>query len=431
MSLIVQDLTKRYGDKVVVDHLSFRMDQPGVYALLGSNGAGKTTSIRMMLGILARDGGTVLWNDRPLNTDTCNVGYLAEERGLYPKYDLMDQLVYFASLRGVDRAEARKRIKYWAERLEVGEYLYPQMPKPAPEQALLGGRKRRPVMARQKIQKPKKADQLSKGNEQKIQLMKALLYTFPMSELRVHLPRWMDALEPEHPVKAALYQALLQMAEEIHTLGQAEGVLAGLRELPQVQDYSLRSVDLGSGSVICAIVFPEALFYEILSARAGMPIRSDAQLLQLLTELSQIKQEYDKISDALSAVRATGYGVVMPAAEEMKLETPEIIRKGGAYGVKLKAGAPSIHMVRVDIDTEINPMVGDEKQSQDLVNSLMGEDPEKLWQSNIFGKSVYDLIQEGLTTKLLGMPEEVRGKFRGTLTRIVNEGATGLICLIL
>lgn len=262
-------------------------------------------------------------------------------------------------------------------------------------------------------------------------LMKALLYTFPMSELRVHLPRWMDALEPEHPVKAALYQALLQMAEEIHTLGQAEGVLAGLRELPQVQDYSLRSVDLGSGSVICAIVFPEALFYEILSARAGMPIRSDAQLLQLLTDLSRVKQEYDKISDALSAVRATGYGVVMPAAEEMKLETPEIIRKGGAYGVKLKAGAPSIHMVRVDIDTEINPMVGDEKQSQDLVNSLMGEDPEKLWQSNIFGKSVYDLIQEGLTTKLLGMPEEVRGKFRGTLTRIVNEGATGLICLIL
>ena len=225
--------------------------------------------------------------------------------------------------------------------------------------------------------------------------------------------------------------ALLEMAEEIHTLGQAEGVLAGLRELPQVQDYSLRSVDLGSGSVICAIVFPEALFYEILSARAGMPIRSDAQLLQLLTELSRVKQEYDKISDALSAVRATGYGVVMPAAEEMKLETPEIIRKGGAYGVKLKAGAPSIHMVRVDIDTEINPMVGDEKQSQDLVNSLMGEDPEKLWQSNIFGKSVYDLIQEGLTTKLLGMPEEVRGKFRGTLTRIVNEGATGLICLIL
>jgi stage IV sporulation protein A len=151
----------------------------------------------------------------------------------------------------------------------------------------------------------------------------------------------------------------------------------------------------------------------------------------LLTELSGIKQEYDKISDALSAVKATGYGVVMPAAGEMKLEKPEIVRKGGAYGVKLKAGAPSIHMVRVDIDTEISPMVGDEKQSQDLVAHLTGEDPEKLWQSNIFGKSVYDMIQEGLTAKLVQLPEDVRGKFRGTLTRIVNEGATGLICLIL
>ena len=130
-------------------------------------------------------------------------------------------------------------------------------------------------------------------------------------------------------------------------------------------------------------------------------------------------------------MKATGYGVVMPTAEEMKLETPELVRKGGAYGVKLKAGAPSIHMVRVDIDTEISPMVGDEKQSQDLIAYLSGESPEMLWQSNIFGKSVYDLIREGLNAKLVQMPEEVRGKFRGTLTRIVNEGATGLICLIL
>ncbi len=262
-------------------------------------------------------------------------------------------------------------------------------------------------------------------------LLKALLYTFPMTELRVHLPRWMDALEAEHPVKAALYQSLLQKAGEIRNLGQAEGILAGIRELDQVQDYNLRSLDLADGTVTCAIVFPEALFYEILSSKAGMPIKNDGQLLSLLTELSAVKQEYDKISDALSSVKATGYGVVMPSAEEMKLEKPEVLRKGGAYGVKLKAGAPSIHMVRVDIDTEISPMVGDEKQSQDLVTHLTGEDPEKLWQSNIFGKSVYDMIQEGLTAKLVQMPEDVRGKFRGTLTRIVNEGATGLICLIL
>lgn len=262
-------------------------------------------------------------------------------------------------------------------------------------------------------------------------LLKALLYTFPMSELRVHLPRWLDALEEDHPVKTALYQALLQRAGEIGNLGQAEQTLEQLRDLPEVQDYSLRSVDLGDGTVSCAIVLPEALYYEILSSKAGMPIENDAQLLSLLMELAKVKQEYDQIADALSAVKATGYGVVQPTAGEMRLETPEIIRKGGAYGVKLKAGAPSIHMVRVDVDTEISPMVGDEKQSRDLVERLTGEDPEKLWQSNIFGKSVYDLIQEGLTAKLLGMPEDVRGKFRGTLTRIVNEGATGLICLIL
>lgn len=262
-------------------------------------------------------------------------------------------------------------------------------------------------------------------------LLRSLLYTFPMTELRIHLPRWLDALEDTNPVKAALYQALLQKAESIGNLGQAEEVLSGLQELPEVQDYSLRSVDLADGTVTCTILLPEMLYYEILSSKAGMPIENDAQLLSLLMELAKVKQEYDKISDALSSVKATGYGVVQPSAEEMKLETPEIIRKGGAFGVKLKAGAPSIHMVRVDVDTEISPMVGDEKQSRDLINYLTGEDPEKLWQSNIFGKSVYELIQEGLTAKLVRMPEDVRGKFRGTLTRIVNEGATGLICLIL
>ena len=262
-------------------------------------------------------------------------------------------------------------------------------------------------------------------------LLKALLYTFPLTELQVYLPRWMDALEEAHPVKAAMYQALREKAEAIGNLGEAEGILASLGELPQVQDYSLRSMDLSNGTVVCTIVFPEALFYEILSAKAGLSIENDAQLLSLLTQLSAIKQEYDKISDALSAVKATGYGVVMPSAEEMNLQKPEILRKGGAFGVKLKAGAPSIHMVRVDIDTEISPIVGDEQQSRDLVNRLTQEDPEKLWESNIFGKSVYELIQDGLTTKILRMPDDVRGKFRGTLTRIVNEGATGLICLIL
>ena len=162
-----------------------------------------------------------------------------------------------------------------------------------------------------------------------------------------------------------------------------------------------------------------------------MEIRTDGELLSCLVDLAEVKREYEKVSLALSQVMATGYGVVMPAAEEMVLEKPEIIKKGGAFGVKLKAGAPSIHMIRVDIDTEISPMVGGEKQSQDLIAYLSGEDPEKLWQSNIFGKSVYELIQDGLSAKLVQLPEDVRGKFRGTLSRIVNEGANGLVCLIL
>ena len=262
-------------------------------------------------------------------------------------------------------------------------------------------------------------------------LFQALLYAFPMKALHVYMPRWVDALEGDHPVKRALYEALLQRAGEISNLAQAEGNLGKLKELEQVLDFYIRDIDLATGTVSCALTFPEALFYEILSAKAGIPVKNDAQLLKLLAELSEVKGEYDKIADALAAVQATGYGVVMPTIREMKLEQPEIVKKGNTYGVKLKAGAPSIHMMRVDIDAEISPMVGDEKQSRDLIGYLTGEDPEKLWQSNLFGKTVYDLVQEGLNAKLMQLPEEVRGKFRGTLTRIVNDGANGLICLIL
>ena len=262
-------------------------------------------------------------------------------------------------------------------------------------------------------------------------LLQQLLYAFPMNQLQVHLPRWMDALEPEHPVKVALHNALLQCAQNIPSLSQAEASLEPLRDLEQVLDFSVRNIDLATGTVVCALGFPEALFYDILSKRAGITIRNDAQLLSLLTELTAIKEDYDKISSALSSARATGYGIVMPTAEEMKFEKPELLKKNGSFGVQLRAGAPSIHMIRVDIDTQISPMVGDEKQSQDLIDYLSGEAPEKLWQSNIFGKSVYDMIQDGMISKVARTPQDVRDKFRGSLTKIVNEGASGLICLIL
>ena len=263
------------------------------------------------------------------------------------------------------------------------------------------------------------------------ELMQALLYQFPLHEIHVHLPRWLDALERHHPVKELLYTALLEQADKITVLAQAEEQLAPLGQLECVRDYCFKGIDLGTGTVSLALTFPEEMFYRILSDKSGMVIRTDSELLQQLTELAKVKREYERVSDALSAVMATGYGVVMPTMDQMQLENPELTKKGGAFGVKLKAAAPSIHMMRVDVDTQINPVVGDENQSRDLVRRLSEAEPEELCQSNIFGKSVYELLQEGLSAKAAGLPQEVRGKFRGTLSRIVNEGATGLVCLIL
>ena len=262
-------------------------------------------------------------------------------------------------------------------------------------------------------------------------LLQDLLYAFPLGEIRFYLPRWLDALDEEDEIRKGLFSAMLEQAGSIRTLGQAEPVLTRLQELPQVSRCALDGIDLDTGTVSCRIALPEELYYSTLSKKTGTTIRNDGELIRILGELSRVKAEYDKISDALTAVRTTGYGVVMPGSDEMKLEKPEILKKGSAYGVRLKAGAPSILMIRVDIDTEINPIVGDEKQSQDLIRSLSGDDPEKIWESNLFGKSVYELIRDGLNTKLLRTPEDVQVKFRGSLSRIINEGAQGLICIIL
>ncbi|MGN1307426.1 MAG: stage IV sporulation protein A [Faecousia sp.] len=265
-------------------------------------------------------------------------------------------------------------------------------------------------------------------------LLRELLFAFPMREMRVFLPAWVQALEIDSPLKAALYESLRRNASAISRIAEAEPAVAKVAELEQVCGYRVTEVDLGTGTVSCELDFNEGLFYQILGQRTGFEIENDGQLLSLLTSLAAMKKQYDKISAALEEVRATGYGIVMPTAEEMHMETPEIVKKGSAYGVKLKASAPSIHMLRADIHTEISPMVGDEQQSEDLVKYLLGEyegDTDRLWDSNIFGKSVFELVNEGLTTKLRRMPDEARYKLKDALTKIINEGANGLICLLL
>lgn len=265
------------------------------------------------------------------------------------------------------------------------------------------------------------------------ELLRQVLYAFPMREMRVFLPAWVQALELDNPLKAALYEALRTNASAIGKLAEAEAAIKTIAELEQVCGYRISEIDLGRGIVTCELDFSEGLFYQILGQRTGFEIENDGQLLSLLTALAEMKKQYDKIAAALEEVRATGYGIVMPTAEEMHMEVPEIVRKGSAYGVKLKASAPSIHLMRADIHTEISPMVGDEQQSEELVKYLLGEyegNTEKLWDSNIFGKSVFELVNEGLTSKLKRMPDDARFKLKDALTKIINEGANGLICLL-
>jgi len=265
-------------------------------------------------------------------------------------------------------------------------------------------------------------------------LISGLLYEFPVTELRFYMPGWVTALEPEHPLKGELFEAMRRSAEKIARISQAEPAMRELLEENALSGCRVREVDLATGAVSCELEFPEQLFYQVLSERSGFPVENDGELLALLTALSRTKQAYDKVASALEQVRATGYGIVMPTPDEVQLEVPQIIKKGGNYAIQLKASAPSIHMIRTDIKTEVSPIVGDEKQSRELADYLLSEyegNTEKLWESNIFGKSLYDLVSEGLGSKITGVPEDSRYKFRESLTRIVNEGSRGLICLIL
>lgn len=275
---------------------------------------------------------------------------------------------------------------------------------------------------------------LTMEQEDILEILQQLLYAFPVEQLNFYLPGWVGALPEDHPIKQALYPQLLSMAQRTEHLRDARAVFAELPENVSFSGMDITGLSPGTGIVEIRLTFPEDMFYQVLSQETGVEIRDDAELMEHLRQLGEIKREYDRVSGALEQVRATGYGIVMPTTEEMHLEVPEILRKNGSYGVKLKASAPSIHMLRADITTVLTPMVGDEKQSEDLVNYLLSEyegNTEKLWESNIFGKSLFELVSEGLNSKLSRMPDEARTKLRQTISRIINEGSGGLICIIL
>ena len=272
-------------------------------------------------------------------------------------------------------------------------------------------------------------------NEQDVgDVLKAVLYEFPMQELDIFLPPWVDALPVEHPIKGGLYSAVREAAHTLCHIREVEGMIAELNACENISSAKVIGIDLGTGIASAELILPRELFYHTLSEQSGFRVTDDGDLMCLLTSLAEVKSEYDKVSDALRDVRETGYGIVIPGISELKLEDPEIVRQGGRYGVRLKASAPSIHMIRADIETAVSPIVGNEKQSEDMVNYLLQEfegDTAKIWQSNIFGRSFHELVSDDLQNKLHRMPDDARTKLQETLTRIINEGSGGLICIIL
>ena len=261
-------------------------------------------------------------------------------------------------------------------------------------------------------------------------LLQDLLCAFPLGELRVYLPGWAAALEEDNPILTKLHAALLERCGAIASLSQAEEELGKLSALEEIRSVRTESVELGTGTVHCRISLPERLYYDTLSRRAGTPIRSEAELIRLLTELTEVRQDYDRIHSALESARNGGCGVVLPDRSEVELQKPELIKKGGSCGVRLRCSAPSLYMLRMDLQTELSPMVGGEEQAKDLLERL-GGDREEVLDSNLFGKTVWDMVRDGLQTKLSGTDPQTLEKFRQSLTKILSEGAQGLICIIL
>jgi len=241
-------------------------------------------------------------------------------------------------------------------------------------------------------------------------------------------------LDDEHWLRAKLIETIKEVFKGIKKIREVKTAISNLSEAEFLKKASIEEINLGTGNVLVELTPLDNLFYRVLSELTGLEIEGEHKLIGLMKDLARIKKEYERIEYALHEVKVKGYGIVMPQVEELTLEEPEIIRQGNRFGVKLRASAPSVHMIRADIETEIAPLVGSEKQSEELVDYLLKEfenDPGKIWDSNIFGKSLHELVTEGLYNKLSRMPEDSQLKLQETLQRIINEGSSGLICIIL
>ena len=266
------------------------------------------------------------------------------------------------------------------------------------------------------------------------EILQKVLYEFPVRELDFALPRWVTMLDKGHWLQTEVYTAAMQLSEKISRMKDVSDSGRAALDCEAVENAALSGMNLADGVVRITVLLKPEVFYKVLSEQTGLEIGDEAGLMPCIIELAKAKRAYEKIRSAMEQVEATGYGIIMPEIEDLKLEEPEIMKQGGRYGVRLRASAPSIHLMKANITTEVSPIVGSEKQSEDLVMYLLSEfeeNPVKIWDSNIFGKSLHELVNEGLHTKLSRMPADARMRIQETIERVINEGCNGLVCIIL
>jgi stage IV sporulation protein A len=265
-------------------------------------------------------------------------------------------------------------------------------------------------------------------------IMEKVLFEFPLKEIGLNIPKWVDTLDGNHWLRVSMINAIKESLKNVAKIREVKSAALSLNEYDFIERVYFNKINLGEGTILIDLTTPESLFYKVLGETSGFDIDGEDKLITLMKELSEVKKKYDKIAFALHEVKEKGYGIVSPSIDELSLDEPEIVKQGSRFGVRLRASAPSIHMIRADIETEVSPIVGTEKQSEELVNYLLNEfevDPRKIWESNIFGKSLHELVNEGLHNKLYRMPEDAQVKLQETLQKIINEGSGGLICIIL
>lgn len=277
-------------------------------------------------------------------------------------------------------------------------------------------------------------DVLNMKEEDIANIFQRILREFPVKEINIDMPEWIENLSSKHWVKISFMKFLKDMCKDIFKVRDINKSLLSFSEVDFLDSARLDEMNMGEGTARVNIIPKHELFYKILGETCDCEIKGENDLLTLMGEFSRAKVEYDKIADALRDVKEKGYGLVAPQLSEMTLEEPELVQHGGRYGVKLKASAPSLHFIKADITTEVSPIMGTEKQSEEFYKSILDQfenDKSQIWQSNMFGKSLEVLVKEGLQNKLFKMPDDVQVKIQKTLQRIINEGNGSLICIIL